>query len=1041
MNPTEAKGRWLGDFEIIREIGRGGMGIVYQARQVSLNREVALKVLSGGLGLTSSAVQRFKHEAEAAARLHHTHIVPIYATGEENGIHYYAMELVEGPSLKQVIERLRRGSAPAIEETSPVEDGCECSDAVLPAWGIETAAYDQAALETGTSGVTDNSSLDESSSTYFENIAGMVADLADALEHAHTRSIIHRDIKPSNVMLAAEDRLTIADFGLARIVDQPNVTITGEFLGTPMYMSPEQVAAGRVPIDHRTDIYSLGATLYELLTLRPPFLGQQREQVIAQVLQKDAKPPRKLNKRLPVDLQTICLKAMEKDPDRRYQTAAHMAEDLRRYVRGQVIHAQRPTLRRRITKFIRRNKIAVTVTMVIASLLLIASIVGWNWYTEWQKRRREQFARRVLLPETEKHLNAGRVVSAFVLARKAGRTIPDDPLLNSLWLEVSLSTSIITEPSDVLVEVRDWQDADAQWMQLGRTPLKQVRLPRGYARWRFAKKGYAEVERLARVKDGETWREKLLRPNELPSPEMVRVEAEDVPQWGGIVLENQDSLVPHDFFIDQYEVTNKQFKRFVDANGYVTREYWRELVEDVGEAGWEEVVGRFRDSTGEPGPSTWIHGTYRPGEARYPVQGVSWYEAAAYARFVGKQLPTIHHWGVAASIRLARSIVPISNYSRQGAAAVGAYPGISYFGAYDMAGNVKEWCWNRLSDERRYVLGGAWTDAPYMFVETEALSPHERLPVLGFRCVKHPIAPPEEVLGEVDYLFRDFGSETPASNVELQTYRSFYSYDKDTPLNDSEPEPGGGSTPACRHEVVHLDTAPEGERLILHVLLPGRLKPPYQTIVFFPGLGANMPQPFGPSRSPGIWRRLTGFAEHGRAVVLPIFKGTFQRHDGIDVYQIMRHHPIVFRNYVTQVSRELSRTIDYLQTRKGDFASDKIAYVGKSWGALFGPVMTAVDKRFEACVLICGGFASQTFEPEIDPFNFAPHVHIPVLMLNGRYDNVFLYATEQEPLLRALGTPASHKEHRLFETGHAIPPEETIENTNAWLDEHLGPTT
>jgi serine/threonine protein kinase len=330
-------GERLGDFEVVRELGRGGMGVVYEARQVSLNRRVALKVLSTGLGLTPKAVDRFRREAEAAARLHHTNIVPVYATGEANGVHFYAMELIEGPSLDRAVRQLRDQ-----QEGKPAE--------LPPDLGL-TGAYVEPAPLTPTGS---SSGLD-SGAAYFDTVARMVADVADALHHAHRGGVIHRDVKPSNLLLSPDGRLSVNDFGLARVLEQPGVTQTGEFVGTPAYMSPEQVTAGRIPVDHRTDVYSLGATLYELLTLRPPFAAPGRDQLLAMVVQKEPAPPRRVNPKVPVDLETICLKCLEKDPDRRYATAKDLADDLRRYVNRFAISAKRIGPVGKLKKWAKRN--------------------------------------------------------------------------------------------------------------------------------------------------------------------------------------------------------------------------------------------------------------------------------------------------------------------------------------------------------------------------------------------------------------------------------------------------------------------------------------------------------------------------------------------------------------------------------------------------------------------------------------------------------------------------------------------------------------
>jgi hypothetical protein len=317
----------LGDFEIIRELGRGGMGVVFEARQVSLNRKVALKVLASTLGLTPRAVERFQREAEAAAKLHHTNIVPVYATGEQDGAHFYAMELIAGPS------------TPGLSSSS-LQSGSAC----------------------------------------FDSVARMMAEVADALDYAHKQGVVHRDVKPSNLLVSPQGRLGLNDFGLARMLEQPGMTMTGEFVGTPAYMSPEQITSGRIPLDHRTDIYSLGATLYEILTLQTPFNADRRDQMLAQIIQKDPAPPRKLNKNVPRDLETICLKALDKDPDKRYQTAGQMAEDLRRFVNRFAILAKRAGPIEHVRKWVRRHPALASALVVVALALATAGVFAYQKY-------------------------------------------------------------------------------------------------------------------------------------------------------------------------------------------------------------------------------------------------------------------------------------------------------------------------------------------------------------------------------------------------------------------------------------------------------------------------------------------------------------------------------------------------------------------------------------------------------------------------------------------------------------------------------------
>ncbi len=390
----------LGDFEIIRELGRGGMGVVYEARQVSLNRNVALKVISGSLGLSSKAVLRFQREAEAAGKLHHTNIVPIYATGEDDGTHYYAMELIDGPSLRQVIGSIRREQKDdSADAASQKSDGGSSAQHLglssilgeLPSWVTDTFAG-QADPGSGSSAssssltASDSSSSLQSGTHYFDTVARMIAEVADALDHAHENGVIHRDIKPANLLLAPDGHLSVTDFGLARMLEQPGMTMSGEFVGSPLYMSPEQITAGRVPLDHRTDIFSLGSTLDELLTLAPPFPGRGRDEVMARILQKEPRRPRSVNKKVPVDLETICLKALEKDPDQRYQTAGQLAEDLRRFMNRFAIAARRMGPIGRVVKWARRRP--AMAGLLICSL--VAALLGYGLYLSEKASRMAQ---------------------------------------------------------------------------------------------------------------------------------------------------------------------------------------------------------------------------------------------------------------------------------------------------------------------------------------------------------------------------------------------------------------------------------------------------------------------------------------------------------------------------------------------------------------------------------------------------------------------------------------------------------------------------
>ena len=349
------------------------MGFVFEAWQLSLQRVVALKVLAGMANLTPTAVQRFQREAQAAAKLHHTNIVPIYAQGEHDGVYYYAMELIRGRSVYEIVEEARRGDSAAlgVTETRP--------------GGFTPAVGDEAAAGSSLGTTTWSRIRSRDTAEHFDTIARLTATVAEALEYAHQAGVIHRDVKPHNLILGNDGRLCITDFGLARVMEQPGVTMTGEFLGSPLYMSPEQISGGPQRVDRRTDIYSLGATLYEWLTLRPPFPGETREQVISLVMTADPDTLRSRDPHMPVDLETICLKAIQKNPAARYQTAAEMASDLRRYLERRTIHARRAGPLTRATKFVIRHRVEV----LAAALVLVTLGLGSAW---WRESRRADTA-------------------------------------------------------------------------------------------------------------------------------------------------------------------------------------------------------------------------------------------------------------------------------------------------------------------------------------------------------------------------------------------------------------------------------------------------------------------------------------------------------------------------------------------------------------------------------------------------------------------------------------------------------------------------
>ncbi len=385
----------LRHYEIFRELGRGGMGIVYEARQTSLNRLVALKVLPALLSaVRPKAHARFCREAELAAQLKHTNIVSVHDFGEVEGTPYYAMELIEGRSLREIIHE--------VQETGTV-------DPVLDA----NVATPRAPATTRRVG--DSSAVDRA---YYRRVASWIAQVADALHYAHEHGVIHRDIKPSNLLLNADGQLMISDFGLARGVRVETLTATHTLMGTARYMSPEQADERAGPLDARTDVYSLGATLYELLTLRPMFDGVDDREVLHAVLHEEPVPPRRLIRQTPKDLETICLKAVEKDRERRYATARELHDDLDRWLLGLPIVATRRSVGARVARFVRRRRLAaslcaVSIVLLGATVALSSAFLRTRAEAETSKLAAESSRIELLLKDARASLLKGNYETAL----------------------------------------------------------------------------------------------------------------------------------------------------------------------------------------------------------------------------------------------------------------------------------------------------------------------------------------------------------------------------------------------------------------------------------------------------------------------------------------------------------------------------------------------------------------------------------------------------------------------------------------------------
>ena len=877
--PTSISGTSIGHFEVLELLGRGGFGEVYRARDVRLGRMVALKVLPGAFGQDAERRERFRREAMAASALNHPNICTVYELVQAADRSVLVMELIEGQTLHAA---LAKGPLPVAD-----------------------------ALTIG-------------------------IQVVDALAEAHRAGILHRDVKSGNIMLTPRGQVKVLDFGLAKRLGPASgssaaevLTRDGTALGTLSFMSPEQLLGSAV--DHRSDLFSCGVVLYEMVTGRLPFEGSTSVAVADAILHAE---PRDFGERpVPEGFKRIVRRLLEKDPGRRFASA----EDVAGALKGQQA-ALAP---------VPAGKLSRNVRILLAAAVVAAVALGaWAWSRAARVRRARE-----AVPEIARLVSAGEFPRAAVLLREARTILPGDAAIEKLWTDATSECSVESDPPGADVSIRLYRGNPDLWETLGQTPLRKVRVPRDYYVWKISKPGFRASYMITLRGLNRKFR---LDPDASVPPEMVRVPGDErvVPYIPG--LDQVPPVKLDGYLIDRHEVTNEEYKRFVDAGGYGNQDFWKEpFVRGGRTIPWEQGIAAFRDSTGRPGPATWEVGAFPKGLEKHPVAGVSWYEAAAYAAFAGKSLPTVYHWNLAAQPWYGILILPGSNFRSGGTRPVGEPGTLSGFGTTDMAGNAKEWCWNESTGGRRFILGGGFGEPTYMFVDQDAQSPWDRKPNFGFRCVKVSSPPPPAAAAKLEPAFRDYSMEKPVSDEVFRAYKGLYAYDKGE-LNARVEETSNAAD--WTREKVSFNAAYGDERVIAYLYLPKNASPPFQTVVYFPGSNVIFQDKYDEAQAV-IWDFIP---KSGRALMFPVYKSTFERRDGLkgdtpEPTALWRDHTIAW-------SKDLGRSLDYLQTRK-DVDAARLGYFGFSWGSAIAPILLAVEDRFRVAILGVGGLEFQKTLP------------------------------------------------------------------------------
>jgi serine/threonine protein kinase len=977
-----APGTRLGRFEVRALLGAGGMGEVYRAFDHDLEREVAIKVLRDGSGESGQRTRRFIQEAKAASGLRHPNVAHVYEIGSHDDLRFIAMEMVEGETLRK---RLGRG-AMSIDETLDI-----------------------------------------------------ATQIAAGLAAAHKAGIVHRDIKPENVIITPDGYAKVLDFGLAKLRelrgdDAATVlkTTPGVAMGTISYMAPEQLAGGDVT--PAADVFSLGVVLYEMVAGRRPFEGATTTEIVSSILSKAPRPIHETQPDIPPKLEAVIAKALAKNADQRYRDAAEVHEQLRQISREAVVLVQ-PS---------RRS--GTTLKMAIA-VVAIALIFAGGWAVMRAKRRREAMQK---IDSAERSLKEHKLADAYETAISAASILPENNRLRDILSSSSSRLTIESDPPGATIFLQRFKGPE-QRIRMGVTPLAIPRIARADYLLTLEKSGYATATRPISTlplynKTGDpfvietpTVRMKLAEASKVPAG-MVFVEG-GAYRLGGYYRPSERAIELRDFFIDRYEVSNREFEQFVRDGGYRRRELWKHPFIDAGKTlPFEQAMQRFHDTTGLPGPRGWSGGAPPAGHENHPVSDVTWYEAAAFAEWKGKKLPSIYQWEKAGRYPLTTGIsysfpwglvgegvdmTERANFLGRGTMPVDSMPfGMSSWGAYHMAGNVSEWCRN--PDPPGYaVRGGAWKDNGYAFGQTAAYPPFFSAPTLGFRCV----------LGgggdEGDFALSPLGFIPVYKAVDDQTfaeYRRRYEY-KQGPLNARVVETI--ETPDWKREKITYVVA--GKIVLAYLYLPKGFRPPLQVIHFAPAGDVTagyrtLPQSIESQHAPLI--------RGGRALFSVVLEGFLGRPHPPDWTPPDRKQAEYVDYNVSRVT-EMRRGLDYIETRP-DLDHSRIALLGVSAGGGTGVFITALESRYRSVVFAGTGISreEESFAAPANRINFVPRIRAPKLMLQGRYDEDTSLKSEAEPMFRMLREP---KRLQLFEGGHIASQEIFIPSVTKWLDETMGP--
>jgi serine/threonine protein kinase/formylglycine-generating enzyme required for sulfatase activity len=1031
MKSDPKPGSNLSHYRILSKLGGGGMGEVYLAEDTKLNRRVAVKILPEAAHADKQAHLRLIREARTAANLDHPNICAIHEIAEDGGHSFICMQYIEGETLDTLLKR---------KTLSQVE------------------------------------------------ILSIAVQVADALAEAHSHETIHRDIKPSNIMITSRGAVKVMDFGLAKLI-QPEqiaseaetaamISTPGAVIGTLPYMSPEQVRGES--LDGRSDIFSFGVVLYEMLSGHQPFLDKSSAGTASAILTWEPLPLARFAPDISTELERIVLKTLQKDPDDRYQTAKDLLIDLRNLrdelqfqnrlersasTASGIAQSFRPlasqsgaTLEKDQTETIvadkritlpeqqhtlpvqGKSKRYAVIALVVFAVITVGWLVRQNLNQRWARKQ---------IPQIQALSKAGRNFEAFDLAVQTQKYLSDDPIIQQLMPTISDSISVSSDPIGASVYLERFT-ANATRQLIGQTPIANLQIARGQYVLYIEKEGYAPTEQTVSGAFLHSGGSVVMPPPIKVDKKLIaadKVPARMTPVTGGDyrlvawARPTDERVHLDDYFIDKYEVSNQEYKEFINGGGYLKKQYWKyPFIKDGKTLTWEQAMEEFKDRTGLPGPRGWTNQTFPEGKGNYPVTDVSWYEAAAYAAFRGKQLPTIFQWEKAGR---NGSVGALTNYMPWGVFYPGdtldqranfgsdeTWPvdsgefGMSPFGAFNMAGNVSEWCLNETS-EGFLSAGGAWGDPVYSFANYGGFPGFYSSEKRGFRCAVST----GEAQGNITIKIEDaVPVYARTSDADFNKWLRAYDYEK-RPL---DPQVEKQETPEWTRERITFNGA-DGERAIAYLYLPKNFPGPFQVIHYLPPGDVEIGQR---SATQAAEQGLGAQVKLGRALFVVIIKGYIERllPEG---YVEPDPTKAEYRDKIVNRITDLRRALDYLETRN-DIDSKKIALFGMSSGARVGLIQAAVERRYAAVFLAGSGlrkaYAQNIAEANI--INFASHIRGPIMLLHGKYDDNLSLKREAEPLFKILPEP---KQMVTYEGGHVPPLDLLVKTMNGFFDQSMGP--